>query len=225
MKVTIMKKLLFLSLLFSVAINAMERGSKLAKETPDVIERAQKTNLIKACQDGDIEIVRYFILNGADVNQVNRSGDTPLHIASRKGHAKICKLLLEYNANLFLKNGMRETPFYVAKDKELKENMFDMFVAQHSSIKQKERIYTFLLSLKKSNAPISSLPLDIKKRICMHYVPQAEQNINRIEFLIKEDLAKFDPELEIILQIYLALQSRKNHTKKQESNDSWCTLL
>lgn len=54
----------------------------------------------KANEDGHIEIipasvVKAFIAAGADVNAQGSDKDTPLDLASRKGHTEIIKLLQE----------------------------------------------------------------------------------------------------------------------------------
>ncbi len=54
---------------------------------------------------GDIESCRRLLATGSDPNQKNATGQTPLHSAAGKGHKRICELLLEYGADI----NIRET--------------------------------------------------------------------------------------------------------------------
>jgi len=53
------------------------------------------TPLWVACQNGQIEVVKFLLQNGADPNISNNFGCTPLIIACFEGHFEICSLLLE----------------------------------------------------------------------------------------------------------------------------------
>lgn len=46
---------------------------------------------MQACIDGSIEIVTFLLEHGADVNQVDSEGWTPLHVASSCGYADIAE--------------------------------------------------------------------------------------------------------------------------------------
>lgn len=56
--------------------------------------------LIDAVKDNKIEKVKQLLESGADVNQKNRFGMTPLYYASRNGYLEIVKLLLPAGANV-----------------------------------------------------------------------------------------------------------------------------
>ncbi|GBN59408.1 Ankyrin-3 [Araneus ventricosus] len=52
--------------------------------------------LLQAAQNGDLEKVKYLMKQpGIDANSVDRNRNTPLHLASEKGHASVVKVLLE----------------------------------------------------------------------------------------------------------------------------------
>ena len=42
--------------------------------------------------------MRILLRHGANVNQADAYGNTPLHLAASKGQVKMCKLLLEFGA-------------------------------------------------------------------------------------------------------------------------------
>ena len=54
------------------------------------------TVLIEAASCGHLEIVKYLIEKGADINAKNRNGNTALVEATSKGHLEIVKLLTNY---------------------------------------------------------------------------------------------------------------------------------
>lgn len=55
-----------------------------------------------AAANGNIQIAANFILNGADVNRLNRAGQSPLAFAARFGHTDIVELLIEWGADVNL---------------------------------------------------------------------------------------------------------------------------
>ncbi len=70
-----------------------------------------------------------FLDYGADVNQANVNGLTPLHNASCNGRVSSVKLLLERGADIFARNNQGLTAFQVAgaenkNHKKAVENMF-----------------------------------------------------------------------------------------------------
>ena len=77
---------------------------------PDIASLINKKNykgtscLLDACIEGNCNIIKLLLQNGANVNIVDLNGNTPLHIASIYGKIDAVKLLLEYNANINKKN-------------------------------------------------------------------------------------------------------------------------
>jgi ankyrin repeat protein len=53
-----------------------------------------KTDLMKACFNGQIEKVKFLIETGADVNCEDKCGDTALRFAIQNEHIEVVKLLL-----------------------------------------------------------------------------------------------------------------------------------
>jgi hypothetical protein len=60
-----------------------------------------------------VDIAKYLIERGADVNAVNRDGNTPLHVAAFLCRAEIVQLLLEKGGSVSKKNMRGETPIDV----------------------------------------------------------------------------------------------------------------
>jgi ankyrin repeat protein len=74
----------------------------------------RESNIFRAIQEDDLEAVEYFIKNGADVNQADDDGMTPLFIASANGYIEVVKYLIRNGANLNMAMNEGITPIYVA---------------------------------------------------------------------------------------------------------------
>ena len=78
-------------------------------------ERYYTSNyLFNECLFGNILIVKYLVEHGADTNQENKDGDTPLFIACYNGHKNIVKYLVEHGAYINKENKNGETPLFYA---------------------------------------------------------------------------------------------------------------
>ncbi|EGD78054.1 hypothetical protein PTSG_08933 [Salpingoeca rosetta] len=79
-------------------------------------KKRQHEQLFAACRDGDAPAVTSLIeQDNADINQQDKQGDTPLHVACRHNQPAIVKLLLEKGADASIKNKKGETPYDVAQ--------------------------------------------------------------------------------------------------------------
>ncbi|XP_014676915.1 PREDICTED: oxysterol-binding protein-related protein 1-like [Priapulus caudatus] len=73
-----------------------------------------------ACYFGHGDVVGCLLQNGADINALNRAGDTPLHKSAFTGRVNIVMMLLHYNADVFQINGEGQTARDVASNQEVK---------------------------------------------------------------------------------------------------------
>ena len=71
-----------------------------------------------------IELVKYFIEKGADINKRNKDGNTPLHLALKNKNLEMIKIFLDNKAKLDIPNNEGEIPFdYFTNDMK---KLFDL---------------------------------------------------------------------------------------------------
>jgi ankyrin repeat protein len=61
-----------------------------------------------------IETIKLLLARGADINQANQAGDTPLHGAAVRGSPDIVAFLLQHGANPELRNARKLTALDIA---------------------------------------------------------------------------------------------------------------
>ncbi|HVW99770.1 MAG TPA: ankyrin repeat domain-containing protein, partial [Candidatus Babeliaceae bacterium] len=88
------------SLLFNVSVNAMETDKQ---------ELDQR--LLLASKDGELELVKSYVLQGANLEFKNSLGQTPLYFAIRNEHTEVAEYLLSCGANPKVVDANGSTPF------------------------------------------------------------------------------------------------------------------
>ena len=73
-----------------------------------------ESQLHVASRNGNLEMVKALIKNGADVNSRDSSQNTPLHLACENGNLKMVMVLLENGATIDAKNIDEDTPLHLA---------------------------------------------------------------------------------------------------------------
>ena len=77
-----------------------------------------------ACRKGSLEIVKFLIEKGAEVNAQNVGRQTPLHLATIASHAEIVIHLLDHGVDHKIKDKEGHTAFEMAK---FKPNLTSIF--------------------------------------------------------------------------------------------------
>ena len=88
------------------------------------------TPLYKACQDGNLDIVRLLLKHGAQVDQVDANSMTALWVACHQGRQDLAKVLLEAKADPTRK--VQEwTPLMLARDGPKKNDELRKLLEAH----------------------------------------------------------------------------------------------
>lgn len=83
-------------------------------------QEGRTQNLHQAIINGDIEHVKSLLSGGADINEKNRLGGTPLHTAISKKNEEIAQLLISKGPDLNAKDKQGRTPLYLAVENGMK---------------------------------------------------------------------------------------------------------
>ncbi|KAF2292861.1 hypothetical protein GH714_029432 [Hevea brasiliensis] len=71
--------------------------------------------LHRAAHRGDIDLIHMLTRRGYDVNAYDSEGYTPLMLAARGGHSRVCEHLISCGASCYLKNPKEETALSLAR--------------------------------------------------------------------------------------------------------------
>jgi hypothetical protein len=69
------------------------------------------SNLHLAVKGKSMKLVKYFLNKRLDPNNLNKDGQTPLHIAIKEGNPEIAELLIKSGANINIKDNEGKKPF------------------------------------------------------------------------------------------------------------------
>eukprot|EP00049_Salpingoeca_infusionum_P000409 m.39728 g.39728 ORF g.39728 m.39728 type:complete len:504 (-) comp10346_c0_seq4:56-1567(-) len=96
----------------AIQTKGFEQLEQLIQSDPSLVKRMSEsgnTALLKAVTNGNMEMVRFLVSSGADINAANHQGDTPLIIAARLNSIAIAKYLLDHGAERTTQNKYQET--------------------------------------------------------------------------------------------------------------------
>uniref|UniRef100_A0A803PHE4 Uncharacterized protein n=1 Tax=Cannabis sativa TaxID=3483 RepID=A0A803PHE4_CANSA len=128
--------------------NRIEFEKLMLKESLEMTIKSPRCHfdsLHQAVEMGDFDYVRVLITNeGYDVNSIDDDGYTPLMLAAKGGHAKLCELLICLGAKLEVENHKHETAFSLGKDKNdvvqvIKDKMAKELVLKGARVKKHTR--------------------------------------------------------------------------------------
>jgi ankyrin repeat protein len=68
-----------------------------------------RTALHVASNSGHLEVVRFLLQRGADVDVLDNANKTAVELASENGKAEVAKLIADYKTDQNIRNNMRST--------------------------------------------------------------------------------------------------------------------
>ena len=113
-------------------------GCGEAQQTSPQPETGSQTAPINSIHDaakrGDIEAVKQYLADNANVNSKDSKGMTPLHAAAIRNHKEIAQLLIAKGADVNAKNKYGGTPLHYAATKEIAE----LLIAKGANVNMRE---------------------------------------------------------------------------------------
>jgi len=155
-------------------INLIEKNINLIY-FKDPLER---NLLYLAARNGHTSICEYLINKGMKVNEIQKTGSTPLHGAAYYGQASVVKLLLSYGAKTNIKNNFDHLPIDEAMTDEIKNLIKES---------EKDPIFKLYQSLLSKNIATKLIPISLngniiaKKIICKLINLPKKYNLEEVE--------------------------------------------
>lgn len=81
---------------------------------PNLKNIANDTPLIIGVRNNNIEVVKYLLMAGAEIEAVDNNKNTPLILAAQNGNVEICKVLMNSGAKLNARNDNSDTVLTLA---------------------------------------------------------------------------------------------------------------
>eukprot|EP00803_Ostreobium_quekettii_P010979 evm.model.scf_1222.2 EVM.evm.TU.scf_1222.2 scf_1222:10854-22054(-) len=90
----------------------------------------EKLSLHDAVTAGNLEVVEAKIADGADVNELDFDGDTPLHLAATRGggHLEVVQVLLDNTADVTVVDDFRQTALHFAAETSGTEEIMQLLL-------------------------------------------------------------------------------------------------
>lgn len=82
------------------------------------------TALHQCALDGNLELAKTLVFNGADVNCIDSDGWTPLHGAAANGHTEMVRFLLLHGSNPTIATEDGDTPYKLTKRSSIRRILF-----------------------------------------------------------------------------------------------------
>jgi ankyrin repeat protein len=98
-----------------------------------IAQEAAGPSLVQAIAESSIEQIKSMISGGANVNEKNSLGWTPMHAAVRFANIEAVKLILENNADINAQDNLGQTPLYAAVETGQKE-VVDLLISKGANV-------------------------------------------------------------------------------------------
>ena len=99
-------------------IQIIQSPSSEEEQEKRKLDIATRKAWFDACEKGDVELVKaIYEKHRVDVNEKDKDGQTPLHLAAKKGHAEVVRMLFAFKADVSEKDAQGESPLHGAAEK------------------------------------------------------------------------------------------------------------
>ncbi len=95
-----------------------------------------RTPLHLAAQGRHLEVLRYLVDKGADLDALDKNGIAPLHILARSGQTEAVRLMIDKGADIDIKDPVKLTPLNMAAESGL-EAMVELLIEKGADIENK----------------------------------------------------------------------------------------
>ena len=95
--------------------------------------------LLAAVRLGDQELAALLIENGADVNFVDRNGNTPLH-RSTWTSVSLTGLLIDHGADVNAENSFGDTPLHIAAGRVDSEQLIELLIENNANVNARNHL-------------------------------------------------------------------------------------
>ena len=153
------------------------------KPQVDVRDKWGNTPANYAAQRGSVISMLYLLKHGANINNVNNDGNTPLNECLINGHQNMCIFLIQKEADL--KHSVK-----VVTDKQREENWKDSDEEEPAQVEQEEEEHPFhhghMHAKKASTAPMR------RKKVARKQIKGTDDEANKAEYESSESVLEAD---------------------------------
>jgi len=109
----------------AAAAGRLDMVKLLFKHDADLMDKSGRCALASAVDGGNLEVLKFMLENGANVNGLYKNGQTALHHAAKQARPEFVKLLLEYGADVTIKDNTygKFTPLFAAVENSVYHNL------------------------------------------------------------------------------------------------------
>uniref|UniRef100_A0A8D2MT72 Protein phosphatase 1 regulatory subunit n=1 Tax=Zonotrichia albicollis TaxID=44394 RepID=A0A8D2MT72_ZONAL len=119
-------------------------GARSAADTAGHCAGPRSQSRTQACIDDNVDMVKFLVENGANINQPDNEGWIPLHAAASCGYLDIAEYLISQGAHVGAVNSEGDTPLDIAEEEAMEELLQNEVNRQgvdiESARKEEERI-------------------------------------------------------------------------------------
>lgn len=77
-------------------------------------DRLKQTPMYYAARDGKIEVIKFLMCQGVNIDNIDIYGQNAIYYAISRGHLDICRLMKQYGSNHDMADQIGQTPIFYA---------------------------------------------------------------------------------------------------------------